>query len=75
MLSEQRGASVLTAARLYGLPHHAMRRLIREGRITPRAVGRRSIVILSELEEVLKTFPPTKSSRPSAQTEGVPHAA
>lgn len=64
MLIEQRGASVLGAARLYGLPHHAMRRLIREGYIVPRAVGRRSIVILSELEELLKTLPPTKSSRP-----------
>lgn len=76
MLIDQRGASVLVAARLYGLPHHAMRRFIREGHIVPRAVGRRSIVILSELEDFLKTLPPTKTSRPSAQTEGVPcHAA
>lgn len=73
MLIYQRGASVLVAARLYGLPHHTMRRFIREGHIVPRAAGRRSIVILSELEDFLKTLPPTKSSKRSHQTnEGVP---
>jgi hypothetical protein len=64
MPAQQRGASVLAAARAYGIPHHAMRRIIREGYVVPRALGRRSIVIFSELEAYLKTLPPTKSSRP-----------
>lgn len=59
---QQRGASVLQAARAYGLPHHRMRAIVREGYVTPRAVGRRSIVLFSELEAYLKTLPPTKSS-------------
>ena len=60
MLENQRGASVLDAARVYGLAHHHMRRLVREGYVVPRAVGRRSIVLFSELEAALKTLPPTK---------------
>ena len=67
MPAQQRGASVLAAARAYGIPHHAMRRIIREGYVVPRALGRRSIVIFSELEAYLKTLPPTKSSRPLSQ--------
>ena len=60
MLENQRGASVLDAANHYGIPHHHMRRLVREGLVVPRALGRRSIVIFSELEAALKTLPPTK---------------
>jgi hypothetical protein len=64
---QQRGAPVLAAARAYGLPHHAMRRIIREGHVTPRAVGRRSIVLFAELEAYLRSLPPTKSSRPHGE--------
>lgn len=60
MLSVQRGASVLSAAAAYGVPHHHMRRLVKEGLVVPRALGRRSIVLFSELEAALKTLPPTK---------------
>ena len=60
MLDTQRGAGVLDAADHYGIPHHHMRRLVREGHIVPRALGRRSIVIFSELEAALKQLPPTK---------------
>jgi hypothetical protein len=60
MLENQRGASVLGAAAAYGVPHHHMRRLVREGLIVPRALGRRSIVLFSELEAALKQLPPTK---------------
>ncbi len=66
MPTQLRGASVRVAAEIYGLPHHAMRRIIREGYVTPRAVGRRSIVIFSELESYLLSLPPTKSSRPQS---------
>jgi hypothetical protein len=65
----QRGASVLVAARAYGLPHHAMRRIVKESHVIPRAVGRRSIVLFSELETYLKSLPPTKSSRPRTDQE------
>jgi hypothetical protein len=59
----QRGASPRAAAAAFGLGQHHLRRLIREGLVTPRAIGRRSIVIFSELEEVLRAMPRTKSSK------------
>jgi hypothetical protein len=62
MTVQQRGASVLAAARAYGISHHRMRAIIREGYVTPRAVGRRSIVLFSELEAYLRSLPRTKSS-------------
>jgi len=65
----QRGASPRAAATAYGIGQHHIRRLIREGAITPRAVGRRSIVLFTELEAALRDLPPTKSSK------GVSHAA
>ena len=40
----QRGASPRAAATAYGIGQHHMRRLIREGSVTPRAIGRRSAV-------------------------------
>jgi hypothetical protein len=63
MVTQPRGASVLAAAKIYGLPHHAMRQIIREGHVMPGAVGRRSIVLFSELKAYLLSLPPTKSSR------------
>lgn len=71
MAEQQRGAPVLAAARAYGIPHHKMRALIKDGHIVPRAVGRRSIVIFSELEAFLLSLPKTRSSR-RAYNEGVP---
>jgi len=59
----QRGASPRAAATAFGLGQHHLRRLIREGAVTPRAVGRRSIVLFSELEAALRALPPTKSSK------------
>jgi hypothetical protein len=64
----QRGASPRAAAISYGIGQHHIRRLIREGAITPRAVGRRSIVLFSELEEVLRSLPRTRSSKRSNTT-------
>jgi hypothetical protein len=60
---QTRGASPRAAATAYGIGQHHMRRLIREGAITPRAIGRRSIVLFSELEEALRNLPRTKSSK------------
>lgn len=68
----QRGASPRAAAISYGLGQHHIRRLIREGLITPRAVGRRSIILFSELEAALRTLPRTKSSKADDST--VAHA-
>jgi hypothetical protein len=59
----QRGASPRAAATAYGIGQHHMRRLIREGAVTPRALGRRSIVIFSELEDALRNLPRTRSSK------------
>ena len=60
----QRGASPRAAATAYGIGQHHMRRLIREGSVTPRAIGRRCIVLFSELEAALRNLPRTKSSKP-----------
>lgn len=60
---QMRGASPRAAAISYGIGQHHLRRLIREGAITPRAIGRRSIIIFSELEAVLRSLPRTKSSK------------
>jgi hypothetical protein len=68
---ETRGASPRAAAISFGIGQHHLRRLIREGAVTPRAVGRRSIVLFSELEAALRALPPTKSSK----GEGARHAA
>jgi hypothetical protein len=59
----QRGASPRAAATAYGIGQHHMRRLIREGAVTPRAIGRRSIVLFSELEAAIRDLPRTKSSK------------
>ena len=60
---ETRGASPRAAAISFGIGQHHLRRLIREGAVTPRAVGRRSIVLFSELEAALRALPRTKSSK------------
>jgi hypothetical protein len=39
MPQQQRSASVPAAARPYGLPHDAMRRIIKEAYVTPRAAS------------------------------------
>ena len=54
----QRGASPRAAATAYGIGQHHMRRLIREGSVTPRAIGRRSIVLFSELSSRTTTARP-----------------
>jgi hypothetical protein len=59
----QRGASPRAAATAYGIGQHHMRRLIAEGRVVPRALGRRSIVLFSELEGALRQLPRTRSSK------------
>jgi hypothetical protein len=69
---QTRGASPRAAATAYGIGQHHIRRLIREGVITPRAVGRRSIILFSELEEALRALPRTKSSKSDDST--VAHA-
>jgi hypothetical protein len=61
----QRGASPRVAAISYGIGQHQLRRLIREGAIVPHAIGRRSIILFSELEEVLRQMPRTRSSKRS----------
>jgi len=60
---QTRGASPRAAATAYGIGQHHLRRLIREGAVTPRAIGRRSIVLFSELEDALRNLPRTRSSK------------
>jgi len=67
----QRGAaSPRVAAAIYGIGAHKMYAWIREGKIVPHAVGRRSLVLFSDIEAVLRRMPPTQSSKP--EHEGVP---
>lgn len=70
MMTPLRGASPRATAQIYGLGQHHLRRLIAEGRIVPHAIGRRSIIIFSELEQALRSLPKTKSPR-RATNEGV----
>ena len=74
MATQQRAASVLAAAQAFGIPHHRMRALIKEGHIVPRAVGRRSICLFSEIEAYLAGLPATRSSR-RARNEEACHVA
>jgi len=60
----QRGASPRVAAAAYGLSRHHIYALIRAGKITPRAVGRRSIILFDELEAAIRSMPRTRSSKP-----------
>jgi hypothetical protein len=53
----QRGASPRAAATAYGIGQHHMRRLICEGSVTPRAIGRRGIVLFSELVVAHDDYP------------------
>ncbi len=61
----QRGASLRAAAACYGIGTHQLRRLVREGLVTPHAIGRRSIIIFSELEAALARMPRPRSSKRS----------
>jgi hypothetical protein len=56
-------ASPRETAKAFSLPEHHIRRWIREGRIVPRAVGRRSLVLFAEVRDVIAAMPPVKSSR------------
>jgi excisionase family DNA binding protein len=53
---------VREAAKLVSLPDRHLRAAIKRGEINPRAVGRHSVIVLSELEQWLKNRPRTKSS-------------
>ena len=64
----QRGASPRATATAFGIGQHQFRKLIREGVITPRAIGRRSIVLFSEVEDALRNLPRTKSSKADEAT-------
>lgn len=60
----QRGAaSPRIAAALFGIGHHHLRQWIRDGLLTPHAVGRRSIVLFSDIERVIRSMPETRSSK------------
>ncbi len=64
---QTRGASPCAAATAFGLGQHHLRRLIREGAVTPRAIGRRSIVIFFELV-VAHDDCPSVGTQPLAET-------
>ena len=68
----QRGASLRAAAAIYGIGTHQLRMLVREGLGTPHAVGRRSLVIFSELEAALARLPRPRSSKRSDGTRREP---
>jgi hypothetical protein len=68
----QRGAaSPRVAATIFGIGHHRMRQWIRDGLVVPHAVGRRSLVLFSDIEAVLRKMPPTRSSKSTTEN---PHA-
>lgn len=52
------------AAKAVSVPDRHLRAAIKRGEINPRAVGRCSVIVLSELETWLRGRPATKSSHP-----------
>jgi excisionase family DNA binding protein len=50
------------AAKAVSIPERHLRAAIKSGELNPRAVGRRSVLLISELEQWLKNRPRTKSS-------------
>lgn len=56
-------APVRDACKYFSIAEHRLRLWIKAGLITPRAVGRRSVILFDELREVIRSCPPTKSSR------------
>jgi hypothetical protein len=56
-------AGVRESAKIFGIAEHRLRVFIKQGLVTPRAVGRRSIVLFDELREAIRSQAPTRSSR------------
>jgi hypothetical protein len=67
-----RGASPRAAAVAYGISYRCIRRMISEGTIVPRKPphSASSIVLFSELEAAIKTFPANR--RPSIANARLP---
>jgi hypothetical protein len=61
------GMSPKAAAAAFRIPHRTLRGAIREGRIVAHTAGRRSILLVSDIEAWIKAQPPTKSPRKSCQ--------
>lgn len=62
-------AGIGATAKMFGLPEHRVRRWIRTGLLTSRACGRRSIILFEDVRAVIRSMPPTKSSRRAINTQ------
>ena len=70
-------ASPRECARTFSIPHHQIRTAIRDGELVPHARGRRSVILFSDIEAWIRSWPRTKSSlrELNQQTDGVSHVA
>jgi excisionase family DNA binding protein len=76
IMEQRRAASPSACARAYGIPNWRVRKAIREGELTAFGVGRKSLLLFSDLEQWIKSHPPTKSSRPNKfKPQEASHAA
>ncbi len=56
--------TVADAIRFTGLNRTALYRLMAEGRLAPRKIGRRTLLLASELRELIEKAPPAKVRKP-----------
>jgi hypothetical protein len=64
---ERRGASPSACSTAYGIPYWRIKKAIREGALVAHGVGRKSILLFSDVEQWIKSHPATSSSRPKQQ--------
>jgi hypothetical protein len=64
MQSERRAASPRECATIYSIPHWRLRLAIKNGELVPRAIGRKSVLLFSKVEDWIEAHAPTKTSRP-----------
>jgi hypothetical protein len=51
----------------FSIPHHVVRRLVREGLLVSHAVGRRSVILTNDVVEYIRTRPAT--TRPKRKSK------
>ncbi len=64
-----KAASPRAAARLYSISDRTLRAWIAEGRVRVFACGRKSLILLADLERVIREQPAPKSSRAKYNSE------
>lgn len=69
---ERRAANPRDCASIFGIPLWRLRAAIAAGELVPRAIGRKSFLLFTNIERWIESHPPTKSSRPNRRNEHAP---